>query len=447
MDKVNCITTSPRRIYIAVPDGVCILRRSDFRLVRTLTRADRITEPVRLCAYNPVRADLFITTENHLYQYLTMTEVLTELDPPFKHVFSIGIAPDGAYFDTEAGLFSKHRIAQQFNKVGSLPREITWYGERDTSIPRDYTFLVPYYITDDQLNNHPIELVYKDTRARRLYAAARDYGVTVYSLSFGFPEHHIQMGPSSDPVRRIINLDGRLWFVGDNHTVYLDPQGSWDHFRTRHGDLPGAGFRLLFPNLLDLGRRENINAVLEDSQSVYLGTDKALYLMGPKGKLTSILTLNFPVNGLTQLGDSLLIATDYGLFAMAGESLSEVRDPFDRTGFGVYSIARTKTGQTWLGTLGGILSLDRSGHWHHIIPPGFDLSKPVSGLTAAGHIAFYDNGSGITAYNSQDSTWTTIGRESGLPSDNITALYADDQYLWIASPGLITRLDYQAELR
>jgi len=447
MDEVRCITTSPSRLYIAVPNGVYILRRSTYRHIRTLTRADGIAEPVRLCAYNPLRGDLFITTENHIYQFLATTAVLSELNPPFKHIYSIGIGPDGAYFDTETGIFHKHKIAQQFTKTRSIPVKITWYGRRDTAKPRDYIFLVPYYFTDEQLINHPMNLVFPDNRTRRLYVAAQDYGITVYNLSTGLPEHRICLGPSSESVRRITNLEGRLWFTAPNHTTTLDPDGNWSHFRTRFGDLPGTGFRLLFTNLLDLERRENINAVLGESSNAYLGTDKGLYLLGPKGKLTQILDIGLPVNGLTRIGDSLLLGTDAGLFALARESLFELQDPFDRTGFGVYSIARTATGLTYFGTFGGMLSLDSTGHWEQIIPPGFDLSKPVYGLTAAGNIVFYDNGSGITAYDAQNRTWNTIGRTDGLPSDTITALYADQRYLWITSAGLITRLDYKAELK
>ena len=81
------------------------------------------------------------------------------------------------------------------------------------------------------------------------------------------------------------------------------------------------------------------------------------------------------------------------------------------------------------------------------MPPGFDLKEPVKALAASGTRVFMATGSSITVLDTKDGSYTTIDAARGLPVSEFSALYADAQYLWIASPGVITRLDYTKELR
>lgn len=446
MDDVRCITASNSHVYFAVERGVYVFRRSNHRYVRCLTEADGIEGEVWLCAWNPARNDLYVATDGHLYRYIDATDRVAELSPPFEQAHSIGIVGGSVYFDTEKGLYRRQHGRPEFTQVNSAPDSTNWYGERDTLRPEDFTFLTPYYVTDEQFISHEMMLVYPDPRGRKLYVGLDRNGARVYNMRSGFSEHSYRLGPTGFDVDRIIGLDSRLWFLSNSVTVALDSDGVWTHRRTMTGDLPSAEFRLLLGSVLDLRRTEGLNAVLPDSLGLWLATDDGLYSLGLKNKLTSVLKLERSVNGLAQIGNRLVFGTDYGLFALSGESLVEIRDPFDRTGFGVFSIARTATGQTWLGTVGGLLRLDPDGEWEHIIPPGFDLSREVFGLAAGGDVVFYDDGDGITAWDSSDSLWHSIDASRGLPSGPVQALYADDRYLWIAAPGIISRLDYRAEL-
>jgi len=445
MDEVRNVTASQQNVYVSVPGGVYQLSRASFAPVRTLTAADGLTGEVRFSAFNQVKPELFIVTEGHLYQYLPATGLITEPPVPFRQVRSIGITRSAAYFDTDAGLFEKHPVAAEFKPLEQPPDSAAWFGRRDTSSPRDYGFLTPYYLVDDQLIQHRLTRVFYDRRSRRLFAAAENYGLTVFNMTTGFPERHIRCGPSG-PVERIIAADSRLWLQSEASTTVIEPDGTWQYSSTGSLDLPNPGFRLSAPGIFELERREGLRAVLAESNLVYLGTGKALYVQAGESRPVKLIDLAYPVNGLARLGNELLIGTDFGLFAYSGDSLLEVRDPFERTGFGVYSMAETRAGDLWLGTFGGILHRDAKGEWQHIIPPGSDLSRPVYALAASGNVVFYDNGSGISAYNLADSTFTAIDTRSGLPSTEVTALYADARYLWIAMPGIVSRYNYSSDL-
>jgi len=456
MDEIRCISSTGSEVYVAVPAGVCVLDRPRLRLVRTLNLADGITGEVRLCAHNPSRGDVFITTDDpsdadlrgqRVYRFIPATGRVEELAAPFKSVSSIGIADSGAYFETDAGAFFRARNAADFASVSELPPDLIWYGGRDTLKPRDFPFLTPYFVMDEQLVNHQITLVRPDKGNKRLFAAVRGYGILVYNIRSGFSEAHIRFGPSSAAIHRMARLDNRLWFIGGETAVTLDSTGNWNYFLTRPGDLSTGGFRLLFGNVTNLERSEGLSALLADSGGLLLGTNYGIYSLGSNNKLAQGLSLPVQVNGLLRLHDSIMFGTERGLFLSTGDSAVEYSDPYGATDWGVFDITRTTNGTAYFGTLGGIVSRTSDGRWFRYVPPGFDLKQPVSALAAAGTLVFMATGPDITVLDTKDNSYATIGATRGLPVSEVTSLYADDRYLWIASPRLIVRLDYTKELR
>ncbi len=447
MDEIRCISAAVSEVYVAVPGGVCVLDRPRYRLVRTLTLADGIVGEVRLCAHNPSRGDVFITTDGHIYRYVPATRLVEELVAPFKSVSSIGIAQDGAYFETDAGYFFRARNAVDFSKVSDFPSDLNWYGRRDTLTPRDFPFLTPYFVMDEQLINHPITLVRPDKLNTRLFAAVQGYGLLVYDTRSTFSEEHIRFGPSSAAVRRIALLDHRLWFVGGETAVALDSTDNWQYFLTRPGILVPGGFRLLLGNVTTLERDEGLSAMFADSGGLLLGTEKGIYTVGSNNKLVQLLNLPRRVNGLLRLHDSLIFGTEQGLFLSTRDSLIAYTDPYGATDWGVFDIATATNGTAYFGALGGIVSRTADGKWFRYVPPGFDLKQPVRRLAAAGTRVFMATGSSITVLDTKDGLYTTIDASRGLPVSEITSLYADDRYLWIVGPGIAARLDYNRELR
>jgi hypothetical protein len=455
MDEVRCISSTGSEVYVAVPAGVCVLDRPRYRLIRTLNPADGIIGEVRLCAHNPSRGDVFITTDERVYRFIPATGRVEELVAPFKAVSSIGIADSGAYFETDAGVFFRARNAADFASVSELPPDLIWYGGRDTLEPRDFTFLTPYFVMDEQLVNHQITMVRPDKGNKRLFAAVQGYGILVYNIRSGFSEAHIRFGPSSAAVRRMARLDNRLWFVGGQTAVALDSAGNWNYFLTRPGDLSTGGFRLLFGNVTTLERSEGLSSLLADSSGLLLGTDYGIYSLGTDNGLAQVLNLNVRVNGLLRLHDSIMFGTERGLFLSTGDSSIEYSDPYGATDWGVFDITKASDGTAYFGTLGGIVSRTADGRWFRYVPPGFDLKQPVRALAAAGTRVFMATpspvpglpSSVITVLDTKDGSYTTIDATRGLPVSESTSLYADDRYLWIASPRLIARLDYTKELR
>jgi len=450
MDEVRCIAPTTRRVYVAVPRGVYILDRSGLEVERTITAADGLVGEVRLCAHNRARGDLIIVTGNDfghiVWSWTRIPERATRLSPPFQWVRSLGIADDGAYFDTEQGLFRKDLLLDVFEKVNGLPQDVEWYGARDNSSVRDHPVLVPWFVTDEQLVQHDMSLVREDPRSSRLYVAAVGYGLLAYDERTGFVEDHVRLGPTGYARFRAGRLGELLWFTSGEHAITVNRNGRWRYYRTQQGDITGSDRRLLFEAVADLQRREGATALLADSGPALVGTGDGLYRVDNSGETKLLLDLPVPVNGIARRDGSVLIGTDAGLFAWTGDSITELDDPFGRTVFGVYAVARTESGETWFGTIGGLLRLDADGEWQHIIPPGFDLSGPASALAAAGDKVFFGDEGGITVYDAADSGYTRIDENAGLVMDDIEGLLAGPRYLWIVGDEVIARLDHVALL-
>ncbi|MFO7638561.1 MAG: hypothetical protein R6X14_04550 [bacterium] len=448
MNSVQAIAATSNRVYITVPRGVYVFSRYGTEHLTTLTAADGIAGEARFSAWNPARNELLVVAESGLYSFIEEPHRVRPLDPPFTRARSIGVSPSGVWFETEQGLFRRGRPGDEFVPAAELPPELDWHGARDTLNARDFPQLAPFFVTDEQLITRDLHRTRLDPRSRRLYVAAGDYGVLVYNLASWFPERHLRFGPPPGRVRQVTRFepDGTLWFLAGDHSLVVTPTNEWRYSRTRVADIilpPGlrrlAGVRELISRAgLDL------NAVIADSNRFVAATRDGLFLFTGDGE-----PLRLPTGGREPLAlawsgpDTLLVGTDSGLLLLTDGAIAAVTDPFDRAGFGIYSIAVAEGGTRWLGAFGGILRQSPDGEWEHLIPPGFDLGRPVRALAATDSALFFPTRDGLTVLDLRSGGWENIGLREGLPTTEVTALYADERFLWIAGPGMLSRFDYR----
>lgn len=439
MAEIRSIAVSPGNVYVAVPGGVYMLDARSLEYTRSLAPADGLGDEVRLCAWNGARSELLIACETGLFSYLPRTDLLQRLSPPFTRVSSIGIAKAGAYLATDRGLFRKHLTLDQFEAVESVPGRVEWRGELDLSSPLDHVFLTPYFFTDEQLINHPMSVVCRDSRRRRLLVAARNYGLLQYSLRFGMLERRIRLGPLGE-VRRIAKTDGQLWLTGGNRITLVDSLGSWPSFALAPGLPLPNGLRSRLVELV--GSLQGINDFVSERDQTLLATDRGLFAAAATGTALPVLSTHRPLLSLLRIGDTLLLGTDDGLYVPDDDSLIRITEPTGRTDWGVYGMARAGDGSLWLGTLGGLVTRDTAGTWQRLSPPGVDPSAPVRAIAAGNGQLFFGFEGGIGAYDPSTSGWTFWDSNAGVPGGVITALYAESGRLWIASPGMVSVFDY-----
>ncbi|MEN9979912.1 MAG: hypothetical protein ABIK38_06180 [candidate division WOR-3 bacterium] len=445
LEEIGSVSFSSRQIYIAVPEGIYILDRYSYQHLRTLTSADGITDRIRFCAYNPFGGELLIAGTNRLYSFVPGTGQLQPLNPPFSELRSIGIAQNGAFFDTEKGMFQKIRSLDQFRTPGELQPPVRWFGEKDTTPIRRWTFLTPYHILDADLNIRQLTKAWPDERLARLYVASPGYGILVYNLFSGLKERELRPGPPAGPITRILRYDQQLWFLTEDGAAGIDSMKNW-YYTSRTGSSLHINFLPALDRVLELHHREKILGMLNYAGNTLIATANGVYTISPDSKLNLLWKLERGLNDLSLVRDTLLVATDEGLLLVTDDSLIPVTDPFARFDFGVYSIVRADR-TFFFGTLGRILRLDTTNTWTQIIPPGFDLSRPVRTMTAGGNYLFIADGSTIHTLNLKNDAWIVIDRSTGLPEGEITALFADERYLWIAGSRFLSRFEYRRQLR
>jgi hypothetical protein len=440
MSDVACIAVSPANVYVAVPHGVYIFdsRTLDYR--RCLTASDGIDGELEVCAWNAARSELLVASRAGLYSFLPQTGLLQELNPPFRRVSSIGATRSGAWLETDRGLFHKHLTLDQYERADSAPSDIRWQGALDPTTPRDFVFLTPYFYTDDQLINHGLGVVGRDTRRHRLFAAAQGYGLLQYDLRSGLLERKLRFG-HVDQVRRIERGDGSLWFVGGGHLTTVDSVNGWRSYAL------GSGLALppvLSRRLVELAG--SVNALVDRNGSTIYATDRGLVSVDNSGKTRPMLRTTRPLLSLLWLGDSLLVGTDEGLYLRQADSLLRLTEPTGRTDWGVYGMATPGDGSLWFATLGGLVTRSSDGEWQRITPPGVDLSAPVRAIAADGRRLFAGFGNGLGAYELSSGAWTYWDSNDGVPAGPITALHAEDGLLWLATPGVISVFRYRQAL-
>ncbi|NPV13746.1 hypothetical protein HPY86_02290 [candidate division WOR-3 bacterium] len=443
LNEVRSITFSPRAVFVGVPNGIYILDRKTLTHQKTITALDGVEGEIRLCAYNPAYNELLIVTDRHLYNFIPLTGRVLTLNPPFQQTRSIGITRQGVYFDTEKGLFQKLRTADFYQPVSTVPEPVIWYGEKDTFSVRNYPFLTPYFIADAQLNPCPFLKAWQNPYDNRLFVFAQNYGILVYNARTGWRENEIRIGPLISNIGRLLPGQDKMFFFSPDHFLTLDSDGNWNLFSSEPQQLFSSGWQPFIRYLYRLNQIENITAILmQNGATTLIGTEHGVYRIGPDEKAAFFLPTNSTVNALAQVNDSIIVATDNGMFLLINDSLTSVSDPFARTDWGVFAITRNNR-KTFFGTQGGVLELDSNNTWTHLIPPGFDLSQPVRALAAGDRFLFVGSKDGIDIYDTKHNTWAKIVLPSLSP---IKELYADNRYLWLVSREMVARYEYRAQL-
>ncbi len=444
LSEFRSITASPHSVFIAVPNGIYILDRRTLTHNRTLTVLDGIEGEIKLCAYNPAYNELLIVTDHRHYNFFPTTSRLFPLNPPFKQTYSIGITQQGAYFDTDKGLFHKVRSADLYQPVSTVPEPVVWYGDKDTVSVQNYPFLTPYFIVDPQLNLCPFIKAWQNPFDNRLFVFARNYGILVYNSRTGWKEREIRIGPLTSNIGRIVPMQNKMLFFARDRFLILDSTGNWNVFFFGSDQLsPATGQPFLF-RLNQLSQIEKITSILhQNGTSALIGTERGVYRLGPEETSTFFLPTNSSVNALAQMNDSIIVATDDGMFVLINDSLTLVSDPFARSDWGIFAIARTDR-KTFFGAQGVILELDSSNTWRVLIPPGFDLSQQVRALAANGRFLFVGSHNGIDVYDTEQNIWTKLDLPVQFP---VNELYADNRYLWLVSKEILVRYEYRAQFR
>jgi hypothetical protein len=445
MDQIVSITSDGFDGFVAVPNGVYQIGRIERRLKRTITRRDGIQGRVRAVGYDPHSGLLWVLSSGNLLSINTFSNVAFSYDLPSPGVNALGINSDHVFLADGSRHWSLDKKRGQMDTLSPGNRRVSWYGAKNPHQPSDYPFLVPYVFYDQQMNGHAITCVYPE--GRRLWVGTDGYGVMLYSLASRLPLARWQFGPGSEQLETILRTGDEFWFTAPGAlTRYTAGRDSWGYYETPFNaffDVPGV---LLRSRLLDLKHRDGIQALVGDTHEYWLGSGNYLYSYSPRANvLTQLLKLNSPVTSALEAGDSVLFGTADGLitFNRSTRKLTAFADTSRQMYFGVFGIGATSR-RVYYAVHGGLETQDSLGQWELVIPPGFILSRHPNALAGARDRLFAASDQGVMVYDERTRSFSSLTTESGMLSNRVSSLYADEDYLWIVTDAGISRFNHHA---
>uniref|UniRef100_A0A7C6ED99 WD40 repeat domain-containing protein n=1 Tax=candidate division WOR-3 bacterium TaxID=2052148 RepID=A0A7C6ED99_UNCW3 len=445
---IHSITACPFNIYIGTPEAIFIIDKSENQIRRTLTTSDGIRGVIRICAYDRESNLLWILADNHLIGYNPFTNYHFELFPEFS-IRSIGIANSYLYFLTDDKPWRMRKKDRKFQMITKPDTNTIWYGERNTFKVTNYPFLVPYFYLDENLVKYNIRVVFEDRKT--LWVGADEYGVLAYDLVTKQLLFHFRLGLDIGNINKIVTLDNNIWFLGNTGFIAYNPMtDQWNYYPTPFGSIFSTKSVLLQPKILDLRRIQGISSIWQAQDNYWLSSGNQIYHYDLKtNTLTPI--LRFPTTIQKVLPDEDKIYFIAGNHLYCYQTKNSVRidtifDPYQKIVFGVFDCLKqlkAGAGIFYFSVYGGFLSLNSVGIWQLHIPPGIDFSLPFTSLAGFGDYLFLGSANGVIAYNQETERYDYFTKNEGLLSNNVTALYADSNYLWIATDRGVSRFTYR----
>jgi len=154
--------------------------------------------------------------------------------------------------------------------------------------------------------------------------------------------------------------------------------------------------------------------------------------------------VNNHVYALGVLGDDLMAGTLGGLSVIGR---GEVRVNYTAGASGLkqnWITAVVPVGDEWMvGTYGsGIMGLDRAGRFHAFEKATGEMEiNPNAMLVTPQHVLAGTLGNGLYVYDREKERWSAI--REGLPSQNVTALAADKDYIYVGTDNGLVRIQEQ----
>ncbi|MEM7504244.1 MAG: diguanylate cyclase [Pseudomonadota bacterium] len=188
-----------------------------------------------------------------------------------------------------------------------------------------------------------------------------------------------------------------------------------------------------------------LSMLLDDAGQLWLGTERELRsLRFAEGSWTDTGTsysIGAAVNAIEPIDSGFVVATDAGLFSITAEELEPVPDA---EGMAIDSLLYDSSGTLWIGTEAGLgrmtagqIADDDGARWR---PLGtvVGIAELQTGQLAA---ATADQG----IFIGSAGNWHQFGEADGLPPEQIIAIEADAEHLWIITAGGVFRATVSAD--
>lgn len=225
-------------------------------------------------------------------------------------------------------------------------------------------------------------------------------------------------------VRRLLLTRGAVWAATNAGALRVAREGGAARVYVERDGLRSADVRALAlaPDGVWVGTALGVSVAADD---------------GGQGPAQPVAPLDPGVLALAVTDDTLWIGSPVGLLAlMPGSTTPVVVEP-DAPVFRQPVVALAVRGDTILAAMPTRLALRAGGTWRIVDPPG----TPIGQFTAAAadRAGFWLGGTqGLAFYQPDHNVWRALTSTGDLPLP-VNDLAADDEHVWVATPGGVVR--------
>ena len=476
--NVSSVSTDLRYVYFGSSGGIARYDRLFDGWGYPISVSDGlIGNEILVCSYDRYSDCLWVVTPYGVQKYnpfARSAEVFPDVAQSARGIHSIAVEEKAVWFAGEGRILKFQREDATWSWQASVPSNLEWYGRRSLAMldSSQYGFLSPYYFLDENLARYEITSVGKDDR--HLWVGTNGYGVWRYDLTT-FQGEHLLYGLAKRRVDSVARDGDSLWIGGtgggsNGITLWDRKQDRFRFFETPHirglrsesvssieigMDLVGFGTSegiSIYEKKKDAWRSfeafyepesDGVISLEQDSSYLFCGTDLGLNVLDTKTWSWEFAPQlgRVRINDILKTGDTLLFATDEGVFFVDGgdTSLKQLSDSYGSLDFGATAIAVDSVG-LWFGTHDGIVQLNRmTGRWSRWTVVGHSFIGDVLTLAADGFNLWAGTRWGAFRYSKSKKKWSTYTTQDGLPAPAVLSILTDGDYVWFGSSEGLTR--------
>jgi hypothetical protein len=287
LGTVKSLAASNQYLFALSDDYLLIIDKNSLALENTVY----IDEDVQLVGYDRYNTDLWIVCSGKIIRLSTSSFNTREFPIHFP-VTRFAVDMNNIYIETAktGEKYSLDKVIGTLTKVNSFPQNLDWYKRISDTDLRQYTFLSPYYYSDDiqisqtPFEQYPITALYDD--GMHLYVGTHRYGILKYN-KISWQKERIITGPLDSDIRAIRRMDDEILVISRSGISYFSGDNRrWRYQRFRDVINDAISFKdeiyiaqrnrvLKTAGTMEIPTEtfsEEILTLKADSKNIYIGT-------------------------------------------------------------------------------------------------------------------------------------------------------------------------------
>lgn len=483
--KISAISYDLEYVYFGASDGVARYDKLFKRWEYPISVSDGlISGKILVCGYDKYSDCLWIVTPNGFQKYnpsVRSSELFLNVTQRTQGIHSIGIGEKAVWFVSDVDIIKFDRETEEWHHVATTPTNLVWWGRKSLAALNSsrYTFLSPYYYLDSNLVEYEITAIAENDGY--LWVGTDGYGVWRYDL-LTFEGEHLLYGLAKDRVDCIGKDGDTLWVGGINGesngiTLWDRRNERFKYFETPHTlglksenvyaitvgeDFVGFGTDQGI-SLYD--KKENrwwtytifeglpsneVISLEHDSSYIFCGTDFGLSVLDIETRNVQFAPQlgNSRINDILKKGDTILFATDHGVFFIDKRDTSwkQLSSQDNSLEFGTTRIA-ADSGGFWFGTYDGVVyyrrRMDEWDKW--IVADHYPIGQ-VLALAADDSNLWVGVQWGVLRFSKSKKRWWAYTTQDGLPDPTVLSILLDGDWVWFGTSKGLTRFYWKSQL-